>query len=188
MSKTVLMITGDYTEDYGSIVPFQTLRALGHTVHAVCPGKRAGEKIATAIREFDGAQTYTEGPGHRFTLNASFEDLVVEDYDALVISGGRAPEYLRLDDEVLTMVRFFFDEGRPVAAVSNGAQLLASAGVLAGRTCSAFPTCFPEVDAAGAIIPDIDLDEAVTDGNLVTAPAWLAHPAWLAQFIALLHS
>ncbi len=188
MTKKILMITGDFTEDYETMVPFQTLQALGHTVHAVCPGKESGEKVATAIHDFEGAQTYSEKPGHAFTLNATFSDVDVSKYDALVIPGGRAPEYLRLDEEVLAMIRFFFEENRPVAAVCHGAQLLTAAGVLEGRTCSAYATCIPEVVAAGATFAFIDIDEAVTDGNLVTAPAWPAHPAWLAQFISLLQT
>lgn len=182
----VLMITGDYTEDYETMVPFQTLLACDHSVDAVCPGKAAGDTVKTAIHDFEGDQTYSEKPGHNFALNADYEGLNVADYDALVIPGGRAPEYLRLDESVLAAVRHFFEAGKPVAAICHGAQLLAAAGVLEGKTCSAYPACAPEVTAAGGSFVDIEVTDAVTDGNLVTAPAWPAHPAWMKQFMALL--
>jgi protease I len=168
------------------MVPFQALQAVGHTVHAVCPGKRAGEKIRTAIHDFEGDQTYTEKRGHDFTLNATFADARPERYDALVIAGGRAPEYLRLNDAVLAAVRHFFAEGKPVAAICHGPQLLATAGVLKGRKVSAYPAVGPEVRLAGAEYADIGIDKAVTDGLLVTAPAWPAHPDWIAQFLQVL--
>ena len=184
----ILMITGDYTEDYETMVPFQTLQACGHQVDAVCPGKAKGQTVRTAIHDFEGDQTYSEKPGHNFALNADFDAIRVAEYDGLVIPGGRAPEYLRLNPEVLAHVRHFFDAGKPVAAICHGAQLLAAAGVLKGRRCSAYPACAPEVTAAGGSFADIAVTEAVTDGNLVTAPAWPAHPAWIMQFMALLTS
>ena len=184
--KKILMICGDYCEDYETMVPFQALQAVGHTVHAVCPDKKAGEQIKTAIHDFEGAQTYSEKPGHNFTLNASFADIKPENYDALVIPGGRGPEYLRNDENVRAAVRHFFDANKPVAAVCHGAQLLAGAGVLKGRTCSAYPACRAEVELAGGTYADIAVDKAVTEGNLVSAPAWPAHPEWIAQFLALL--
>lgn len=186
MSKKILMICGDFCEDYETMVPFQTLLAVGHQVDAVCPGKTAGETIKTAIHDFEGDQTYTEKPGHNFSLNATFDQVRAEDYDALVIPGGRGPEYLRLDAKVIAMVRHFFEANKPVAAVCHGAQLLAAAGVLAGRECSAYPACRPDVELAGGRYADIQVDQAITDGNLVTAPAWPAHPAWLAQFLQVL--
>ncbi|GAB3484580.1 DJ-1/PfpI family protein [Marinomonas epiphytica] len=185
-NKKILMITGDFTEDYETMVPFQALVSVGHTVDAVCPDKKAGDFVATAIHDFEGDQTYTEKLGHRFTLNATFDDINVEEYDALVVPGGRAPEYLRLNKKVIAMVQHFFNENKPVAAICHGAQLLAAAKVLAGRTCSAYPACQPEVELAQGVYADIPVDQAVTDGNLVTAPAWPAHPNWLAQFYLLL--
>ncbi|MCA8878778.1 MAG: DJ-1/PfpI family protein [Rhodobacteraceae bacterium] len=182
----ILMITGDFTEDYETMVPFQTLMACGHEVDAVCPGKTKGQTVKTAIHDFEGDQTYTEKPGHNFALNATFDEVAPDAYDALVIPGGRAPEYLRLDETVLAHVRHFFDAGKPVAAICHGAQLLAAAGVLKGRRCSAYPACAPEVASAGGSYAAIEVTDAVTDGNLVTAPAWPAHPAWLMQFMALL--
>lgn len=186
MGKKILMICGDFCEDYETMVPFQALLAVGHTVHAVCPGKKAGETIATAIHDFEGDQTYSEKRGHNFSLNASFADIDPAAYDALVIPGGRGPEYLRMNDEVVGMVRHFFTADKPVAAICHGAQLLAGARVLEGKRCSAYPACRAEVELAGGSYADIPIDQAVTDGKLVTAPAWPAHPAWIAQFLAVL--
>ena len=186
MAKMILMLVGDFGEDYEIMVPFQALQAVGHTVHAVCPGKKAGEKIRTAIHDFEGDQTYTEKRGHDFTLNATFADVRPERYDALVIAGGRAPEYLRLNESVLEMVRHFFTKEKPVAAICHGPQILAAAGVIRGRTVSCYPAVAPEVRLAGASYADIGIDQAVTDGNLVTAPAWPAHPAWIGQFLQVL--
>ena len=185
-AKKILMICGDYCEDYETMVPFQALLAVGHTVHAVCPDKKAGDHIKTAIHDFEGAQTYSEKPGHNFVLNAAFAEVNVASYDALVLPGGRGPEYLRTNVAVLAMVKHFFDSEKPVAAVCHAAQLLAAAGVLKGRTCSAYPACRAEVEMAGGTYADIAIDGAVTDGNLVSAPAWPAHPAWIAQFLVLL--
>lgn len=186
MGKKILMICGDFCEDYETMVPFQALQAVGHTVHAVCPDKKAGDVIATAIHDFEGHQTYSEKRGHNFALNASFADVRAGDYDALVIPGGRGPEYLRMNDAVVAMVRHFFDTDKPVAAICHGAQLLAGARVLEGRLCSAYPACRAEVELAGGRYADIAIDAAVTDRNLVSAPAWPAHPAWIAQFLAVL--
>jgi protease I len=185
-AKRILMLVGDFGEDYEIMVPFQALLAVGHTVHAVCPDKAAGDSIATAIHDFEGHQTYSEKPGHRFSLNASFADVAPEQYDALVLPGGRAPEYLRMNPRVLEIVRYFFTAKKPVAAICHGAQLLAAAGVLEGRTCSAYPACRAEVEVARGKFAEIAIDAAFTDGNLVTAPAWPAHPAWLAQFLQVL--
>lgn len=185
-AKRLLLLCGDFAEDYETMVPFQALQAVGHRVDAVCPDKRAGESIATAIHDFEGDQTYSEKPGHRFTLNADFAAIEPSEYDGLVIVGGRAPEYLRLNDKVIELVRHFFSADKPVAAICHGAQLLAAARVLEGRTCSAYPACRPEVELAGGHYADIAVDDAVTDGKLVTAPAWPAHPAWLAQFLVVL--
>lgn len=185
-AKKILMLVGDYVEDYEVMVPFQALQMVGHTVHGVCPGKSAGQTIRTAIHDFEGDQTYSEKPGHNFALNFDFTKVKVEDYDALLIPGGRAPEYLRLNETILEWVRAFDKAGKPIAAVCHGAQLLAAAGVLEGRECSAYPACGPEVKLAGGTFMDIDVTAAHTQGNLVTAPAWPAHPAWLAGFLKLL--
>ncbi|MEO5924180.1 MAG: DJ-1/PfpI family protein [Bryobacteraceae bacterium] len=180
------MLVGDYVEDYEVMVPFQALLMVGHTVHAVCPKKRAGDVVRTAIHDFEGDQTYSEKRGHNFALNATFDEVQPEAYDALVIPGGRAPEYLRLDARVLEIVQHFANANKPIAAICHGAQILAAAGVLKGKTCSCYPAVSPEVTAAGGTYPDIAIDAAYTDGTLVTAPAWPAHPAWIAQFLKVL--
>ncbi|GJI98914.1 DJ-1/PfpI family protein [Duganella sp. BJB488] len=182
-AKKILFLTGDFAEDYETMVPFQALQMVGHTVHAVCPDKRAGETVKTAIHDFEGDQTYTEKPGHLFALNANFDDVDVSKYDALMIAGGRAPEYLRLNPRVIEIVQQFAAASKPIAAVCHGAQLLAAADVIRGKTISAYPACSPEVKLAGGNYADIPVDQAVTDGNFVTAPAWPAHPAWLGQFL-----
>jgi protease I len=185
-AKTILMPVGDFGEDYEIMVPFQALLAVGHTVHAVCPGKKAGDFIATAIHDFEGHQTYSEKPGHRFTLNHDFDAVNPANYDALLVPGGRAPEYLRLNPALIEWVKHFAQAKKPIAAICHGAQILAAAGVLEGKRCSAYPACRPEVEQAGAHYADIEVTDAVTDGNFVTAPAWPAHPAWIRQFLAVL--
>jgi protease I len=186
MGKKILMLVGDYAEDYETMVPFQALLMVGHTVHAVCPGKKSGDKIRTAIHDFEGDQTYSEKRGHDFTLNATFADTRGADYDALVIVGGRAPEYLRLDRKVIDLVRHFNDGNKPIAAICHGPQILTAADVVRGRRLSAYPAVGPEVRAAGGEFVEVPIDGAVTDRNLVTAPAWPAHPAWLARFLEVL--
>jgi protease I len=186
MSKSILMLVGDYAEDYETMVPFQALRMVGHSVDAVCPGKKAGDYVMTAVHDFEGQQTYSEKPGHRFTLNATFAEVKPDRYDALLIPGGRAPEYLRMNADVIAFVQHFAREKKPIAAVCHAAQLLAAAGVIRGKRVSAYPACAAEVRLAGAEYAEIPVDQAVTDGTLVTAPAWPAHPAWLAQFLAVL--
>lgn len=185
-AKKILMIVGDYGEDYEIMVPYQALLAVGHQVHAVCPGKRAGEHIVTAIHDFEGQQTYSEKPGHRFALTHTFDDIKPASYDALLVPGGRAPEYLRLNPAVIETVQHFAKATKPIAAICHGAQILAAARVLQGVRCSAYPACRPEVELAGGTYADIEVVEAVTDRNFVTAPAWPAHPAWIRQFLALL--
>lgn len=180
------MLVGDFVEDYEVMVPFQALQMVGHAVHAICPGKGAGEKVRTAIHDFEGDQTYSEKLGHNFMLNATFAEVQAQEYDALVIPGGRAPEYIRLNPAVLQIVQHFAHSNKPIAAICHGAQLLAAAGVLQGKRCSAYPACRPEVVSAGGEYADIPVDEAIADGNLVTAPAWPAHPRWLAEFLKVL--
>ncbi len=185
-AKKILMLVGDYVEDYEVMVPFQTLLTVGHTVHAVCPDKSKGDSVRTAVHDFEGDQTYSEKPGHNFALNATFADVKEAEYDALVIPGGRAPEYIRLNQRVLDIVRHFDSENKPIAAICHGAQVLAAAGILDGRSCSAYPACGPDVSRAGGDYVDIPVDSAHVDGNLVTAPAWPAHPAWMSSFLKVL--
>jgi protease I len=185
-AKKILFLVGDFAEDYEVMVPFQALTALGHVVHAVCPGKKAGQKIKTAIHDFEGDQTYTEKPGHNFVLNASFAEVKPEDYDALMIAGGRAPEYLRLDKRLIEIVRSFAKENKPVAAICHAAQILAAADVIRGRRVSGYAACAPEVRMAGGEYVETAPDGAIRDGNLVTGFAWSAHPQFLALFLDVL--
>ena len=185
-AKKLLMLVGYYVEDYEVMVPFQALQMVGHRVDAVCPGKRAGDSVRTAIHDFEGDQTYSEKRGHNFALNATFDDISPESYDAVVIPGGRAPEYIRLNPRVLDIVRHFAGASKPIAAICHAAQVLAAAGVLEGKSCSCYPAVSPDVTAAGGKYVELGMDQAHTCGNLVTAPAWPAHPAWLAQFLHVL--
>ncbi|MBE8966429.1 DJ-1/PfpI family protein [Nostocales cyanobacterium LEGE 12452] len=185
-AKKLLMLVGDYVEDYEVMVPFQALQMVGHTVHAVCPDKKAGDKVRTAVHDFEGDQTYSEKPGHNFTLNATFAEVEATNYDALVVPGGRAPEYIRLNQQVLEIIRYFAQANKPIAAICHGLQVLAAADVLQGKRCTGYPACSPDIKSAGGIYVDIPVDRAIVDGNLVTAPAWPAHPDWLAEFLKVL--
>ena len=185
-TKKILMLVGDYVEDYEVMVPFQSLLMLGYAVEAVCPDKKAGEFVRTSIHDFEGDQTYSEKRGHNFTLNKNFDEVNTADYIGLVIPGGRAPEYIRLNPRVLEIAREFNAAGKPIAAICHGPLVLVTAGVLKGKTSSAYPACGPDVVCAGGKYANIPLDKAIVDGNLVTAPAWPAHPDWIAKFVALL--
>lgn len=184
--KRILMLAGDYTEDYEVMVPFQALRLVGAEVDVVCPDKSKGDIIRTAIHDFEGDQTYSEKPGHNFILNTSFDYLKLEQYDGLFLTGGRAPEYLRLDSRILDMVRFFMDLQMPVAAICHGVQILTAANVLKGRKVTAYPAVKPEVLAVGGIFAEVEADKAVVEGNLVTAPAWPGNVELLKGFLRLL--
>jgi protease I len=186
MAKKILMLCGDYGEDYETMVPFQALKMVGHDVHAVCPNKKSGDKVRTSIHDFEGDQTYSEKRGHDFALNATFAEVDAMSYDALLIVGGRAPEYIRLDRKVIEIVRHFSEARKPIAAVCHGAQVLTAADVVRGRRISAYPACAPEVRMAGGEYVDVAMDQGLVDGNLVTAPAWPAHPDWLAKFLSVL--
>jgi len=184
--KKVLFLTGDFTEDYETMVPFQMLEMVGYTVHTVCQDKKKGDIVKTAIHDFEGDQTYTEKPGHNFALNYSFADVNVADYDGLVIAGGRAPEYLRLNKKVLEMTQHFFTTNKPVAAICHGIQILTAADVVKGRKLTAYPAVGPEVTLAGGEFQSIPVDGAFVDGNLVTSPAWPAHPSFIREFLKVM--
>lgn len=188
MSKRVLLIIGDFVEDYEVMVPFQMLQLTGCEPHAVCPDKQAGETVVTAIHDFEGHQTYTEKPGHNFTLNADFAAATVDDYDALLLPGGRSPEYLRVDPRVIDLVKGFAAADKPIAATCHAAMILAAADVLRGKRCQAYPACRPDVELAGGVWdePSAGLDSACVDGKLVTAPAWPANAAWMRAFLDVL--
>lgn len=184
--KKILFLTGDFTEDYETMVPFQMLEMVGYEVHAVCPDKKKGDKVKTAIHDFEGDQTYSEKPGHQFALNYSFEQVRVDEYEGLVIAGGRAPEYLRLNNQVIEIVKHFFKNNKPVAAICHGIQILTAAGVVKGRKLTAYPAVGPEVNLAGGEYQDIQVDGAYVDGNLVTSQAWPAHPNFIREFLKVM--
>jgi protease I len=189
-AKKILMLVGDFVEDYEAMVPYQMLLMVGHEVHTVCPGKQAGDSVKTAVHDFEGDQTYTEKPGHRFGITATFEDIDPAAYDALVIPGGRAPEYIRLNERVLAIVRHFAAANKPMASICHGQQILVAAGVLTGKQCTAYPAVKPDILQAGGQWAEVNdtFSNAYVDGNLVTAPAWPAHPEWMRKFLVLLGS
>ncbi|HLK03983.1 MAG TPA: DJ-1/PfpI family protein [Candidatus Acidoferrum sp.] len=184
--KSILVLVGDYVEDYEIMVPSEALQMVGHAVHVACPGKKAGEFVPTCIHDFEGDQTYTEKRGHNFALNTDFDTIKPEEYDALLIPGGRSPEYLRLNPRVIEIVHHFAKSNKPIAAICHAPQLLAAAGVLKGKKCSAYPATGPDVTLAGGEYVSVPMTEAVVDGNLVTGPAWPALHSWLAKFLAVL--
>jgi protease I len=184
--KKILFLTGDYTEDYETMVPFQMLEMVGYEVHTVCPDKKKGDTVKTAIHDFEGDQTYSEKPGHNFALNYSFDDVEAANYDGLVIAGGRAPEYLRLNEKIISITKHFFSENKPVAAICHGIQILTAADVVKGRKLTAYPAVGPEVTLAGGDFQDVAPDKAVVDGNLVTSPAWPGHPAFIREFLKVM--
>lgn len=186
MAKKLLMIVGDYVEDYEAMVPFQALQMVGHSVDAVCPGKEIGDTVKTAVHDFDGDQTYLERRGHNFRINAWFGAASAANYDGLILPGGRAPEYLRLNPQVRQIVGDFVRARKPIAAVCHGVQILGPVGGLRDKRCTGYPACSPEIEAFGGIYQEVAIDDVVVDGNLVTAPAWPAHSAWLAAFLQVL--
>lgn len=186
MSKRILMLAGDFVEDYEVMVPFQALKSIGLEVDVVCPDKKAGDTVPTAVHDFVGDQTYMELRGHHFTLNKDFDKVELATYDGLYVCGGRAPEYIRLNEKVLEYTRHFFHENKPVAAICHGIQVLTAAGVLKGRTLTAYVAVGPDIALAGGTWKNIPADQAVVDGNLVTSPAWPGHPAILREFYQLL--
>lgn len=186
MLKKILLLAGDYTEDYETMVPFQALEVLGYKVDAVCPDKKPGDTIKTAIHDFEGDQTYSEKRGHNFAINADFETINLDDYVGLFITGGRSPEYLRLNPKVIEIVKYFMEANKPLAAICHGPQILTTAGVLEGKKATAYPAVGPEINLAGGTYVEVGVDEAVVDGNLVTSPAWPGNTAIVREFVKLL--
>jgi len=184
--KRILMLVGDFSEDYEVMVPFQALKAMGHDVTAVCPGKRKGELIATVVHDFGDFMSYTESFGHRFALNGDFHEERSRDHDGLLIPGGRAAEYLRLNPDVIELVERHWSRGAVTSAICHGVQLLTATTVLNGRRATAYPACKSEVLRSGATWVDTAADAICVDGTLITAPGWLAHPALLGTFNAAL--
>lgn len=186
MSKKILMLVGDYVEDYEAMVPFQAMLSVGLHVDTVAPDRNAGDTVPTAVHDFVGDQTYRETPGHRFAITADFDKVDPQAYDGLYVAGGRAPEYTRLNEKVLDITRHFFEKDKPVAAICHGIQILTAARVLEGRTLTAYVAIGPDIELAGGTWKNVLADQAVEDGNLVTSPAWPGHPAILKAFYKML--
>ncbi|MDM1294096.1 DJ-1/PfpI family protein [Sphingobacterium sp. N143] len=187
MAKKILLLVGDFVEDYEAMVPFQAMGSLGLTVDAIAPDRKSGDVVPTAVHDFTGDQTYKELRGHNFSINKDFDQVNVEDYDGLYIAGGRSAEYIRLNERVLEITRHFFEKNKPVAAICHGIQVLTAAKVLAGRTLTAYVAVGPDIELAGGTWKNIPADQAIVDGNLVTSPAWPGHQAILKEFYKLLH-
>ncbi|MED6147728.1 Protein DJ-1 D [Stylosanthes scabra] len=185
--KRVLLLCGDYMEDYEAMVPFQALQAYGVTVDAVCPAKKAGDVCRTAVHQLSGHQTYSETRGHNFALNATFDEIDAANYDGLLLPGGRAPEYLAHDPLVVALVIKFFSSGKALASICHGQLILAAAGVAKDRKCTAFPAVKPALVASGAhwVEPDT-MAATVVDGNLITAATYEGHPEFIRHFVKAL--
>ncbi|GAA0463373.1 protease [Actinoplanes capillaceus] len=177
----ILILTGDAAEDLEVMYPYQRLLEEGYEVHIAAP---SAKKLQFVVHDFvDGFDTYTEKPGHGWPADLAFADVDPAGYAALVLPGGRAPEYIRNDEDCLRIVRHFAAADKPIAALCHGPLVLAAAGVLSGRTISAYPACAPDVRAAGATFAD---SAAQIDGVLVTGRAWPDHPAWMREFLTVL--
>jgi len=187
-AKRILMLVGDFVEDYEVMVPFQMLRMVGHECDAVCPNKQPGDSVRTAVHDFEGDQTYSEKPGHNFAINADFATVEPANYDALVIPGGRAPEYLRLNARLIEIVRQFAEAEKPIAAICHGPQILVAAGVLEGKQVTAYPALKPDIEQAGGRWCESGetFSNVCVDGPLVTAPAWPANSEWIRRFLEVL--
>lgn len=186
MAKKVLLLVGDYVEDYEAMVPFQAMESVGIEVDTVAPDRKKGDVVPTAVHDFTGDQTYKELRGHNFSINKDFDSINTEDYDGLYIAGGRSAEYIRLNKRVLEITKDFFDKDKPVAAICHGIQVLTAAKVLQGRTLTAYVAVGPDIELAGGTWKNIPADQAVVDGNLVTSPAWPGHQNILKEFYKLL--
>ncbi len=185
-AKKIVFLVGDFGEDYETMVPYQMMLMVGHKIHAVCPEKKKGDFIATSIHDFDGFQTYSEKRGHNFVLNADFDEIDPANYDALMIAGGRAPEYLRINPKIIDITRHFAENDKPIAAICHGIQILTAADVVKGKKLTAYPAVGPEVTLAGGDYVEVPATEAVVDGNWVTSPAWPGHPSWIREFLKIL--
>ncbi|KAJ3428054.1 dj-1/thij/pfpi family protein [Anaeramoeba flamelloides] len=188
MSKKLLMLCGDFMEDYETMVPFVALQCLGHKVIAVCKGKKSGETVKTSVHDFEGQQTYSEKVGHNFWLNGNFNEVLneLDSFDGLVIPGGRAPEYIRLEEEVITITKHFLENNKPIAVICHGPLVLVAAGGLKGRECSAYPACGPDVTLSGGKYIKVESGQSHVEGNIVSAPDWTCMVPWIQNYHKLL--
>jgi intracellular protease, PfpI family len=185
--KKILMLVGEFTEEYEIYVFQQAMEAVGHTVHVVCPDKKAGDIIATSLHDFEGHQTYTEKLGHYFQLNKTFSEVRPGEYDAVYCAGGRGPEYIRTDKRVQAIVRHFHEAKKPIFTICHGVQILIAVdGVVRGKRVAALGACEPEVILAGGEYVDLSPTEALVDGNMVSAKGWTALAAFIRECLNVL--
>lgn len=185
--KKILMLVGEFTEEYEIFVYQQAMEAVGHTVHVVCPDKKAGDIIATSLHDFEGHQTYTEKMGHYFQINKSFDEVKLDQYHAVYAAGGRGPEYIRTDKRVQAMVRHFHEAKKPIFTICHGVQILIAVdGVVRGKKVAALAACEPEVTLAGGTYIDLSPTDAYVDGNMVSAKGWTALAAFIRECLKVL--
>ena len=185
--KKILMLVGEFSEEYEIFVFEQAMHAVGHTVHVVCPGKKAGEMIKTSLHDFEGHQTYTEKLGHDYYVNKTFAEVKPEQYDAVYCAGGRGPEYIRIDKGVQAIVRHFHEAGKPIFTICHGVQILMAVdGVLAGRQVAGLGACAPEIRAVGGTYVDVDPTGVHVDGTMVSAKGWTALAAFMRECLKVL--
>ncbi|WP_396667383.1 DJ-1/PfpI family protein [Microbacterium sp. R86528] len=181
MTSKILIITGDAAETLEVFYPLHRLQEAGYEVHIGAPEKR---KLQFVVHDFvDDFDTYTEKPGHTWNADIALADVNPADYVAIVVPGGRAPEYLRNNEEAKRIVRYFFEKNNPVAATCHGPLLLAAAGVLEGRTSAAYPELAIDVEVVGGVFEN---GGAVVDGNLVSSRAWPDNGTWMKAFLEVL--
>ncbi len=185
--KKILMLVGDFTEEYEIFVFHQAMEAVGHTVDIVCPDKKAGQILHTSLHDFEGHQTYTEKLGHNYILNKTFADVDPAEYDAVYAAGGRGPEYIRIDKRVQAIVRHFHESDKPIFTICHGVQvLMAVDGVIRGKRVAALQYCEPEVTAVGGIYVDVPPTGAHVDGKLVSAKGWPGLAAFMRECLKVL--
>jgi protease I len=187
--KKILMLTGEFTEEYEIFVYQQAMEAVGHTVHVICPDKKAGDLIKTSLHDFEGDQTYTEKMGHYFTINKTFAEAEANpaQYDAVYCAGGRGPEYIRTDKRVQGIVRHFHEAKKPIFTICHGVQILIAVdGVVRGKKVAALGACAPEVELAGGTYIDVAPTEAYVDGTMVSAKGWTGLAAFIRECLKVL--
>ncbi|RRH69278.1 DJ-1/PfpI family protein [Falsigemmobacter faecalis] len=186
-AKSILMLCGEFTEEYEIFVFQQGMEAVGHTVHVVCPDKKKGEMIQTSLHDFEGHQTYIERFGHLAEINKTFSEINPDDYDAVYCAGGRGPEYIRTDKRIQALVRHFHEAQKPIFTICHGVQILIAVdGVVRGKRVAALGACEPEVTLAGGTYVDVLPHEAIVDGTMVSAKGWTGLAAFMRECLKVL--
>jgi protease I len=172
VSNHILIITGDAGESYECLYARHRLLESGLTPRIAAPSRR---RLHLVIHDFEpGWDTYVERQGYGAESDLTLDEVRVDDYDAVLVLGGRAPEYLRHDRRVLEIVRAFHQREKWVFAICHGVQILAAAGLVAGRRVTAYENCRWEIEAAGATY--VTAEQAVRDGRIITGQTWQSHP------------